>query len=271
MAVLARKISQYENSAGWVSVNLTHSCPFWPPPAPPQHPPSMICAWGPVTHASFKSSEGKYLDDPDGGVKTWEGGRHGGGLVRAELSSVRQGRCGESPLQQRWQPALDSCPLRRHPPPPPVSAGRQILCVKRQPWDGVELHLILSSGARPWFWSLVPRPLLYTSCLSPLYLPFLCRLDINISQKAAIIHLLGKFHDSRKLQNDLVSMKRMDKKYRFFKVLLCICDFIVLSGWKSVLGCLDKKNVLLQVKVELYSSKCSSLAQSIVWCNLTAS
>lgn len=40
-----------------------------------------------------KSSEGKYLDDPDGGVETWEEGRNDGGLVRAGLSGVGQGRC----------------------------------------------------------------------------------------------------------------------------------------------------------------------------------
>ena len=40
-----------------------------------------------------KSSEGKYLDDPDGGVETWAGGgRDDGGSVK----SVRQRRCGES-------------------------------------------------------------------------------------------------------------------------------------------------------------------------------
>lgn len=45
-----------------------------------------------------KSREGKYLDDPDGGgVEMWEGrgGRDDGGLVRAEQSCVRGGRCGE--------------------------------------------------------------------------------------------------------------------------------------------------------------------------------
>lgn len=46
-----------------------------------------------------KSSEGKYLDDPDGGVETWEGGKDDGGLVGAGLSGVRQGRCGESAVQ----------------------------------------------------------------------------------------------------------------------------------------------------------------------------
>lgn len=30
-----------------------------------------------------KSSEGKYLDDPDGGVETWEGGGDDGGSVGA--------------------------------------------------------------------------------------------------------------------------------------------------------------------------------------------
>lgn len=120
MAVLARKITQYENSADWVSVNLTHSCPFWTPTPTPSTPPSMICAWGPVTHASFKSSEGKYLDDPDGGVKTWWG-----------LCKSRAKRC---KARQMWRVTaatmtawLDSYPLCRHPPQ--VSIRRQILCI----------------------------------------------------------------------------------------------------------------------------------------------
>ena len=48
-----------------------------------------------------KSSEGKYLDDPDGGVETLEGGRGDGGSVRVGLSSVRRCTCGESAVLPR--------------------------------------------------------------------------------------------------------------------------------------------------------------------------
>lgn len=61
----------------------------------------------------------------------------------------------------------------------------------------------------------------------------------------------------RLLQNDPVSVKWMDKRIKhkdFSKCFLCICDFIVLSGWRFLFGCLDKKNVLLQVKAEFVCS-----------------
>lgn len=48
----------------------------------------------------------------------------------------------------------------------------------------------------------------------------------------------------------------MDKGIKhkdFSKCFLCLCDFIVLSGWRFLSGCLDKKNVLLQVKAELFA------------------
>lgn len=51
---------------------------------------------------------------------------------------------------------------------------------------------------------------------SLLPLPFLCWLDINISQKVATIHLPGNFHVSKALKNDPVSMKEMDKGIQHF-------------------------------------------------------
>lgn len=45
-----------------------------------------------------KSSQGKYLDDPDGGVEKWEGDRDDGDLVGADAS---QGRCEESALVEQ--------------------------------------------------------------------------------------------------------------------------------------------------------------------------
>lgn len=151
MAVLAGKITLYENSADWVSTGLTHSRPLWP--APPRQA-SMICAWGPVTHGSFKKQRGEIF-----GWSWWGSGdvggrqRGDGGSVRAGLSGVRQGRCGESEVQPWWQGSVcreDDCPswtlspplgpptthTPTHPqpipdappPPPPVSLRRQTLC-----------------------------------------------------------------------------------------------------------------------------------------------
>lgn len=62
-----------------------------------------------------KSSEGKYLDDPDGGVETWEGGRDDGGSVRAGLSSVRKCRCGESAVPPRRQGSACAEKTTAHP------------------------------------------------------------------------------------------------------------------------------------------------------------
>lgn len=107
MAVLARKITLYENSADWISMRLTHSRPLWL--APPRQA-SMICAWGPVTYRSFKKQRGEIF-----GWSWWGSGDTGGrqrwwgGLVRAGLSGVRQGRCGESAVQPLWKGSVCVC------------------------------------------------------------------------------------------------------------------------------------------------------------------
>lgn len=75
-----KKTSLQENSADWVSVCLSHSCPLWPTPHP-----SMICARGSVTHGSFKKQRGEifgrsWWESGDVGVR--QGWRRVGGLVK---------------------------------------------------------------------------------------------------------------------------------------------------------------------------------------------
>lgn len=51
----------------------------------------------------------------------------------------------------------------------------------------------------------------------------------------------------------------------FSKSFLCVCDFIVLSGWRFRHSCLDKKNGLLQVKAGFVCSiRLNFLLQLIV-------
>lgn len=55
--------------------------PLWPTP-PPSAGPAWFVHKVPWPMEASKSSEGKYLDDPDGREELWEWGRDDGGLVK---------------------------------------------------------------------------------------------------------------------------------------------------------------------------------------------
>lgn len=126
MAVLARKTAPYENSADWVSMRLTHSRPLWP--APPRQA-SMICAWGPVTHGSFKKQRGEIFGwswwgsgDVGGRQRWWGLGKSGAKQCKA-LQMWRI--CSAAVMTGECVRGGDECPswtltdTQIHPPPPP--------------------------------------------------------------------------------------------------------------------------------------------------------